>query len=442
MPTAAASEDLSSADWLHLDCPSGISGDMFLGALLDLGMPLAVLEGSVASLGLEGVTLERRAARRGGVAGTRFRVLQDGVPVDGADPEERPAQVEAGGESARAADPERAVAHTPLREILGLLEGSALPEPVRDRAVAMFRGLGEAEAEVHGGSAEQVHFHEVGAVDSVVDIVGACAARQWLEDELGVAGVSCGVVATGSGTIATAHGKLPVPAPATALLLRGVSLTAGPPGELTTPTGALVLRFLVDSRQGAPNWRLLGQGFGLGQRELAGQPNVLRALLGRRDESAAGVPRHPVSEIAVVECEIDDVSGEAVAWAMESVREEGALDAFVTPVLMKKGRPGSLLTVLARPADAERLAALLMALTGSLGCRWHPTRRFEARRRVRAVETPFGTIRVKSARLGDGVHHAPEADDCVVAARRSGASFQTVYEAARAARMAEEQDDP
>lgn len=435
----------------HLDLHSGLAGDMFLGACLDLGMPLEVLHDVVARLGLPGVSVEARKARRGGFAGTRFRVLLDGRPLEGPDPEERqdsaPAELAPLESKDRHEHPHghphdhghahphqhahdhvhgpsqgHSHSHTRgLREIRELIVHSALSDAVKGRALRLFQRLGEAEAKAHGTPLEEVHFHEVGAVDSIVDLVGAAAAIDYLAPER----LTATAVNVGSGTVRIAHGEVPIPAPATAELLRGVPIYGGSGGELTTPTGAVLIAELVDDFVDLPALRLEGVGYGLGKKELAQQPNAVRLLRGAAHAAGAR------AEVMVLESEIDNLSGEGFGFLMERLLESGALDAYLTPVQMKKGRPGTLVTALCRREQLEGLAGVLLAETGSLGCRYHAAARWEAEREVAEVETPFGTVRVKRATLdGRPLAAAPEYEDCRRIARERGLPWREVYRAA------------
>ncbi|MYA06510.1 MAG: nickel pincer cofactor biosynthesis protein LarC [Holophagales bacterium] len=392
---------------LHLDCPSGISGDMFLGACLDLGLPVSLLEGMVDRLGLDGVELRVERAKRGGLTGVRFSVLRDGRPVEGA-----------GSEGA---------SHRRLSTILRMIEESGLSAGVVERASALFRRLGEAEAQVHGVDIDEVHFHEVGADDSIVDLVGAAVALE----HFGPARVSSSIVVVGSGTISTRHGVMPVPAPATALLLEGVPITSGgASGELTTPTGAVIAREFVEefepSATVAPR-RIESCGIGLGSRELADRPNALRLQRARPLELAESSWR----QVAVLECQLDDVTGEAVGHAVESLLEAGALDVFATAVQMKKSRPGVAITVISRPEQSSELAECLLLETGSLGCRRTVVDRLEAERSIFVVPTPFGDVKVKRATVaGRSLGAAPEYEDVRRIAREQGVPFRDVYRAA------------
>ncbi len=394
---------------LHMDCASGISGDMFLGACLDLGLPVALLEEMVERLGLDGVELQVRRAKRGALAGVRFSVLRCGRPVEGG-----------GGEGA---------SHRNLSTILRMIEQSGLDAGTRERAAALFRRLGEAEASVHGVGLDEVHFHEVGADDSIVDLVGAALAVE----HFAPAGVSCSTVVVGSGTVRTRHGVMPVPAPATALLLQGVPISnGGVEGELTTPTGAVIVREFVDSFEpsaaGSPR-RVEDSGVGLGSRELADRPNALRLQL-----AAPVVAGSPWNRVAVLECQVDDATGEAIGYAAEALLQAGALDVFATPVQMKKSRPGVAVTVICRPERASELAERLLLETGSLGCRRTVVDRLEAERSTVSVTTPFGEVRVKTASIGGrSLGAAPEYEDVRRIARERGVPFRAIYRAALSA---------
>jgi pyridinium-3,5-bisthiocarboxylic acid mononucleotide nickel chelatase len=404
----------------HLDCGSGIAGDMFLGACLDLGMPVEVLHDMVARLGLHGIGVEARKASRGGFTGTRFRVLDHGKPIEGPDPEEH--QHEHNHEHGYHHGHEHGHQHGHTRglaEIRELIQGSALSGPVKERALRLFQRLGEAEAKAHGMPVERVHFHEVGAIDSIVDLVGAAAAVEFLAPER----LTCGPVNLGSGRVRMAHGEVPIPAPATAELLRGVPVFGGPGGELTTPTGAVILAELVDEYVELPAMVLEGVGYGLGKKDLPSHPNALRLLRGRSAAARA--------EVMVVEAEIDDLPGEGFGFLMERLLEAGALDVYFTPVQMKKSRPGTLVTLLCRRPKLEELAGILLTESGSLGCRYHAASRFEAEREILEVPTAFGTVRIKRARLdGRPLAIAPEFEDCRRLALASGAPWREVYRAA------------
>lgn len=429
----------------HLDCSSGLAGDMFLGACLDLGMPLEVIAETVARLHLPGVSVESCRASRGGFSGIRFRVLLDGRPLEGPDPDETREQHgqehghhhghehghhHHGHDHAHGHHHEHHHHHEHghshdhghtrnLPEIQRLIRESHLAPAVQERALRLFQRLGEAEAKAHGMPIDHVHFHEVGAVDSIVDLVGAAAAIEHLAPER----ITSGPVNVGSGRVKTAHGELSVPAPATAELLRGIPVYGGPGGELTTPTGAVLLAELVDEFVDLPAVVLEGVGYGLGRKELAHQPNAARLLRGRGTASRG--------EVVVIECEVDDLPAEGFGFLMERLLEAGALDVYFTPVQMKKNRPATLITLLCRRPQLEALAGQLLMESGSLGCRYYSASRFEAERETAEVATAFGPVRVKRAWFeGRPLAIAPEFEDCRRLALAAGAPWRDVYRAA------------
>jgi len=388
----------------YLDCYSGISGDMLLGALLDAGLALEDLEAGLRTLPLRGYTLRCERQVRGGVSGTRVHVA-----------------VEEAGQP-----------HRHLADIEAILEGSGLPVPVRERARAVFRRLARAEARVHNMPVEEVHFHEVGAVDAIVDVVGAVLGLHLLD----VVEVYCSPLPLGGGFVQTAHGQLPIPAPATLALLAevGAPTTPNPPAqaELVTPTGAALVAELAQF--GRPPMRLEALGYGFGQRDLP-WPNALRLWLGRAVAEEGWAP--PDADAAVLlECNLDDLPGQNVAFALEEALREGALDAWLTPIQMKKGRPGVLISVLARPEEAPRLARRLLEETSTLGLREVWVHRWKAGREQITVETPWGAVRVKCKRLEGEVWDAwPEYEDCAALARAAGVPLARVQRVARQAAL-------
>jgi hypothetical protein len=443
-----ASGEQAGGDWFRLECASGLAGDMFLGCCLDLGMPIALLEEVVAAIGLPGVTVEARRAQRGGVGGVRFRVLMDGRPLEGPDPEERalePAAEATRGEERAVTgeghshldahghaqdDPnhghDRQAPHRSFGEIRALIERSGLTPSVAERAVELFARLAEVEGAIHGVEPADVHFHEVGAVDSIVDIVGACVAIE----HLAPARLTCGTVVVGGGRARTAHGVMPVPTPATAVLVRGIPIVGEGEGELLTPTGALILASFVDEFGPAPPLRPSGEGYGLGRWQLASRPNAARLTRGTPARGA-----HGAAEVSVLETQLDDVTGELLGHVAERLLGAGALDVFHTPVTMKKSRPGSLVTVICRPLDELRLSEMVMLESGSLGCRRSRQWRLEAERKEGVVDTRFGPVAVKWARLGDGraLGATPEHESCRSVATTARATWREVYRAALAA---------
>ena len=367
-----------------LDASSGISGDKFLGALLDAGVDLAVVQDAVDAVlpGEASVTCDDVTRR--GIAG---------VHVEVAETRDQPART--------------------WVEIRALIEASSLEASVRDRALAVFAALAAAEASVHGVALDDVHFHEVGAVDSIADVVGACAGLA----ALGVEELVCSPVAVGSGTVATAHGVLPVPAPATAKLLVGIPVFAGDStGELTTPTGAALVAVLADRFGPMPAMTVGAVGHGAGARDTEAA-NVARLVVGAAADAGSNAPGLSRDRVTVLRAVVDHVSAEHLAFALERVLEAGARDAWITPVVMKKGRPGSELTVLADPPEAARLAAEVVRHTGTLGMRVEETDRFVAERGASVVETEFG----------------PEHDDCARIARERDLTLEQVEAAVRRA---------
>jgi pyridinium-3,5-bisthiocarboxylic acid mononucleotide nickel chelatase len=316
--------------------------------------------------------------------------------------------------------------HRHLPEIAGLIVAAGLPGAVADRALAVFQRLARAEAAVHGIPIEQVHFHEVGAADAIVDIVGACAGIEFL----GIEKVVCSPIPTGSGVVRCEHGVLPVPAPATANLLNGVPLAVcDEEGELTTPTGAAILTTLAESYGPLPSMRLETVGYGAGTRENRTRPNVLRLLVGQVEPEVSAERDF----VAVLEAQVDDSTGQVVAYACERLLAVGALDAYIVPIIMKKGRPGQLMTVLCRPDDVAAMERVLFEETTTLGVRRHDAARTKLPRETVEVATRFGPIRLKLARPGEpDVQAWPEYEDCVAAARACGVPLREVqHEALR-----------
>jgi len=371
-----------------LDCFSGVSGDKFLGALIGAGLDPEVLRSRLALLDVDGYAIEVSDVRKAGLAGTKIDVVvEDGQ---------------------RSRD---------WRAIRQLIAGSGLADPVKERALDAFGRLAVAEAAAHGVAVDDVHFHEVGAVDSIVDIVGVAIGVE----ELGVTELWATPVRLGHGMVSTSHGMLPIPAPATAELLRGVPVYAGElEGEMTTPTGAALLRALVTRYAPMPPMSAAREGWGAGSRDLP-IPNLLRLTLGEPELGGGGL-----TEIAVLETSVDHMSGELLAAAIDIALAEGALDAWTESLRMKKGRVGTGLTVLARLEDAARLTDLLMLHTGTLGVRRTITWRQIDARRSETVTTTLGTVRVKVQGSGASLRVRPENDDVVAIARATGIPLDRV----------------
>lgn len=385
---------------LHFDCFSGISGDMTLGALFDAGVPTQPVLDALGSLGLP-IAVEVEKIRKGGFAATQVRI-------------EAPEEQE----------------HRFLPDVEAIVARGSLSDRQRASALRIFRKLAEAEAEAHGISVEKVHFHEVGALDSIADIVGVAVAL----DVLGVERFTCGPVATGSGTVKCAHGIMPVPTPATAALLRGAPLRpCSIKGELTTPTGAAILAALVDEWIGIPAMTLERIGHGAGQKELIEQPNVLRILVGTANATAptSGLDQ---DRVWVLETNLDDVPGEIVGYALERLFAAGALDAFVVPIQMKKQRPGMLLTAIAPEDRADVCEEVLFRETQTFGVRRRLSERRKLKREPHHVETPWGLVQGKIGwQEGKAPIFTPEYEDCARIARTANVPLRDVYEAARRA---------
>jgi uncharacterized protein (TIGR00299 family) protein len=315
--------------------------------------------------------------------------------------------------------------HRHLHHILDIIGESTLSDRVKEQSGRTFRALAEAEAAVHGSTVESVHFHEVGAVDAIVDVVGTAVCLE----RLGVERLGCSPLTVGTGWVTAAHGRLPVPVPATTMLIRGVPVRQVDTGcELLTPTGAALLVTLAEGFGSLPEMLVESVGYGAGTRELAQQPNLLRLMVGETDE---GRPR---DEVVVLETNLDDASGEVLGHLSGLLMERGALDVFFVPIQMKKQRPGVLLTVLAVPEKAVELERLVFTHTGTFGLRWRRTTRHTLQREYRTVETDLGPVRLKVGRLGEAVLTvAPEYEDCAQLAREYDVPLVQVYQAALAA---------
>ena len=379
----------------YLDCLSGLSGDMTLGALVDAGVELAALQAAIDSLKLpKRVQLTASEVKRHG-----FRAMKVNV-------EHEPEQ-----------------AHRHLHHIVEMIDASdCITPPQKDLAKRIFTRLGEAEAKVHGTTLRKVHFHEVGAVDSIADIVGSAVGISLL----GVDRIVCSPVPTGTGSIEIEHGRVTVPAPATAELLRGIPLAASNVAfELTTPTGAAILSTVSDAFGPLPAMTLQTIAYGAGGRELKEQANVVRLMIGEAEAQALS------DQILVLETNLDDISGEVIAHATSKLLEAGALDVYTTSIQMKKNRPGVLITVLCGSELAAKMEKILFRETGTLGIRRWPASRHKLERRAHAVETSFGAVLGKVAVLTDGsLSFSPEFEACKQIAEQKQTPLREVYEAA------------
>ena len=380
----------------YFDCSCGVAGDMILGSLLSAGCKLENLQDVVARLELPGVKLSRQIVKRGGFDAEKacVEIDQDHQP------------------------------HRHLHHILEIIDKASLSPRVAENARRVFQRLAEAEAEAHGMPIEKVHFHEVGAADAIVDVVCSCAGLEML----GIQRLLCSPIPTGFGTVTCAHGVLPVPAPATARLLRGAPIHAGDiEAELTTPTGAALVTTLAEGFCPLPDMKLEILACGAGTRDFPNRANILRLFIGE----ATDANDCDQDTVCVLETQIDDNPGQNLAFAAERALEAGALDAYIVPIIMKKGRPGQLLTVLCRPEDAQRFERLLFAETSTFGVRRHEARRSKLTRRSVTVETPHGPINLKIGRDSTGVERVwPEYDDCAALARKSGLPLERIQQEA------------
>jgi uncharacterized protein (TIGR00299 family) protein len=388
----------------YFDCFSGIAGDMTVAAMLDAGLDFERLRSELAKMHLHGYRLERSTVQRSAISGTHFKVITEDEPSDHDGHHHHGRH---------------------LSDIEALINDSGLADEVKRNAVAVFRRLGEAEAKVHDVPVERIHFHEVGAVDSIVDIVGACIGLH----ALGVTRFTASPLPVGHGFVRTAHGLMPVPAPATAELCRDIpTYPVDVDGELVTPTGAALLATLADGFGPPPPMTGARIGYGAGARDLGERPNLLRLYL--FDEAAAS--GWETRDLTVLETNIDDLNPQVYDWALERLFAAGALDVWLTPIQMKKNRPAVTLSVLCEPGDREAMLGILARETTTLGVRVSTVQRYALPREMRNVATPYGDIRVKVARLpGGGKKAHPEYEDVRRAAETHGVPLSEVLASIR-----------
>ena len=436
----------------YLDCFSGISGDMFLGALVDAGVSPELLVETVAALDI-GARLEISRVVRGGVAATKVDVYSHGekdLPREVFWEQHEQVQVHQHSHShghdlqhevgAKQHSPgqqsSRAGAPAPhghehghgrgLKEIRQIIQRAAISSTAKATAIRIFEALGAAEAEIHNTSIESVHFHEVGAVDAMVDVICAAVGSEALDVNEWI----CSPLNVGGGTVKCAHGTLPVPAPATLKLLQAAPVySSGPQVELVTPTGAAIVKTLAARFGSFPAMKIEKAGYGAGTRDFHEHPNVLRLTIGEAVETAGAHTSHEM--ITVLEANLDDLSPQVLAYAAEKLLAEGALDVFSVPVQMKKGRPGALLTVLCKTEDAERLTKMIFAETTTLGVRRREEQRQTLARRWETVQTSWGKVRIKIASMNGSVsNYAPEYEDCRALAEANHVPLKMVIEEA------------
>lgn len=392
---------------LYFDCFSGASGNMILGGLIELGVDTDVLRSELAKLNLEGIELVIEKVDRSGINSTHVEVRYPHEHV-----------------------------HRHLKDIVKIIDGSSLAETVKQRAITMFTRLADAEAKVHGISVERVHFHEVGALDAIVDIVGACIGFEML----GIERFISSSLNLGSGTVEIAHGKFPVPPPAVAELVRGIPVYSSEgTGELVTPTGAAIISTVCDSYGVLPQITLERVGYGAGTRDTKGSPNTIRLMLGEPVGDHA-VSKGKDESLVQLESNIDDASPQTLAFAMEKAFELNALDCWFTPIQMKKNRPATLLSVLCEPADVERIQEMMFRETTTLGIRRRKVERASLDRTVETVATKYGEVRVKASVLdGEVLTRKVEFDDLKQIAEATGEPLRSI--AAKIERILDEQDE-
>ena len=417
----------------YLECFSGISGDMFLGSLVDAGVPMSVLEKTTAALNV-GARLHASRVMRGGIAATKVDVLTGDALAEAHHSHKHDHAHEHDHEHGHSHSHEHGhehshehthehAEHRSLKTILGVIAAAPLSDAVKARATRAFHLLGEAEARIHGIPLEKVHFHEVGAVDTIVDLVCAAEGAEALDVERWIATP----LNVGSGTVKCAHGTLPVPAPATLTLLGDAPVyAAGEPMERVTPTGAAILRMLDVSYEALPTVRVQQAGYGAGGRDTKGSPNVLRLLVGEAESDAS------TEQIAVIETVIDDSTPQLLAYVSERLLEAGAWDVIRAAVQMKKGRTGVQMKVLCKPELVQAMRDLIFRETTTLGMHWRVERKELLKRELVEVPTEWGGIRIKVARLGSGevANAAPEYEDCRELALKHGIPLKRVMQEA------------
>jgi uncharacterized protein (TIGR00299 family) protein len=375
----------------YLDCFSGISGDMFIGALIDAGLPLEELRKVFQSLPLEGYSLEATREERNLLFGTRFKVKVTGDPQP----------------------------HRRFSDIRDLIRAGNLSPSVRDKSIAIFESIAVEEGKIHGCSAEEVHFHEVGAIDSIVDIVGSVLGMEYL----GIGTACASSLPLGSGFVETAHGRIPLPAPATVALLRGIPVhDSGLKEELVTPTGAALVKGLVHSFGSLPPMVIEKVAYGVGSRNLADRPNLLRILIGQAQGGANE------ETVVILEANLDDTNPEWLGFLMERLFEAGALDVVFSPGYMKKNRPAVLVHVMGKPHQKDQLMDLLFSESTTLGVRFHFTQRRILERSSVEMDSPWGRMKVKKVFRPDGSFHLlPEFEECRRIAKEKGLPMKDVY---------------
>jgi hypothetical protein len=380
---------------LYFDCFNGAAGDMLAGALIDSGVSVERIQTELRALNISGYTVEAQSVRKQGFAATKFHVRMDTA-------DDQP--------------------HRHLHHIEAIIAASSLSERVRQRVMMVFERLADAEAAAHGTTRDKVHFHEVGAIDAIVDIVSVCLAVEIIGPDR----IVSSHLPVGSGSVKCEHGIMPVPAPATAILIKGVPIQqTDETGELLTPTAAALLTTLCDEFGPLPSVSIEQIGLGAGTRDGKTRPNILRVMIGTSEEQST------CDTVAVLEANIDDAPGEWVGHCVSRLFDAGVLDAYTVPIYMKKGRPGVVLSVICEPKDQRRIEDIIFNETSTFGIRHRLMQRTKLRREHRTVETPYGPIRIKiGSRDGHAVSAAPEYEDCAAAAMKHDVALRTVIAAA------------
>ena len=383
----------------YFDCFAGASGDMILGALMDAGLSLETLKAGLARLGISHYELKLERVAKKGLAGNQATVVVD--------------------------EKHHQDHHRHLSQINKIINDSSLPDSVKQTSIIIFQRLAEAEAKVHHTDVEHIHFHEVGAVDAIIDVVGAVIGF----DSLGIEKVYCSPLHLGTGTVECAHGTLPIPAPATAELVKGCPVySTGVVGELLTPTGAAILTTLAEKFGPMPPLSVERIGYGAGTSDPT-IPNLLRIFIGELPDQAGHVE---TEQVAVIETNIDDMNPQAYDYVIEEVLKRGAMDIFLAPVQMKKNRTGMLLTIICSPGSILEFANFLLRETTTIGIRWRLENRIKARRTIQKIDTPYGEIRFKLAEIdGEVINASPEYEDCKRAALHNKVPIKKVMEELR-----------
>ncbi len=383
---------------LYFDCFNGAAGDMLAGALIDSGVPIEQIRTELKALNISGYTVEAESIRKQGFAATKFHVHMDAT-------EDQP--------------------HRHLHHIEKIIADSTLSDAVCKRVIQVFERLADAEAAAHGTTRDKVHFHEVGAIDAIVDIVSVCLAVEIIAPQR----IVSSHLPVGSGTVKCEHGIMPVPAPATAILLKGVPIQqTDETGELLTPTAAALLTTLCDEFGPLPSMSIEQIGLGAGTRDGKTRPNILRVLTGTSAEQST------TDTVTVLEANLDDAPGEWVGHCLNRLLDAGVLDAYTVPIYMKKGRPGVILSVICEPKDRRLVEDIIFKETSTFGIRHRLMQRSKLRREHKTVETPFGPIRIKVGyRDGDALSATPEYEDCAAAAKKHDVALREVTNAAMTA---------